>query len=94
LADFFLAAAAFVLATVALGLVRILGGPGRVDRIMAVQLLGSGSIAVLLLVAQANPVPGTIDVALVLALLAGFVSVAFVKAAARPAGEPPPPDRE
>jgi len=93
-ADFFLAAGAFILATVALGLFRILRGPGLADRIMAVQLLGSGGVAVLLLVAQANPTPGTKDVALVLGLLAAFVSVAFVKAAARSADDPPPPGRE
>jgi multicomponent Na+:H+ antiporter subunit F len=88
--NFFLAAAAFVLATVALGLVRVVRGPGRADRIMAVQLVGSGGIAALLLVARANPMPGTIDVALVLGLLAGFLSVAFVAAAVRPADDPPP----
>jgi multicomponent Na+:H+ antiporter subunit F len=81
MADFMIAAAVFVLATVALGLVRILRGPGRADRIMAVQLLGTGGIAVLLLVAPVIRMPGMIDVALVLALLAAFVSVAFVKAA-------------
>jgi multicomponent Na+:H+ antiporter subunit F len=46
-----------------------------------VQLLGTGGIAVLLLLAPAIRMPGMIDVALVLALLAAFVSVAFVKAA-------------
>ena len=81
MADFLLAAAGFVLAMVALGLVRILRGPGRADRIMAVQLLGTGGIAALLLLAPAVRMPGMIDVALVLALLAAFVSVAFVKAA-------------
>jgi multicomponent Na+:H+ antiporter subunit F len=81
MADFMIAAAIFVLATVALGLVRILRGPGRADRIMAVQLLGTGGIAVLLLLAPVIRMPGMIDVALVLALLAAFVSVAFVKAA-------------
>jgi multicomponent Na+:H+ antiporter subunit F len=81
MADFLLAAAGFVLAMVALGLVRILRGPGRADRIMAAQLLGAGGIAVLLLLARAIRMPGMIDVALVLALLAAFVSVAFVKAA-------------
>jgi multicomponent Na+:H+ antiporter subunit F len=87
MADFLLAAAAFVLAMVALGLWRILRGPGRADRIMAAQLLGTGGIAVLLLLAQAVPTPGMSDVALVLALLAAFFSVAFVKAAGRPAVE-------
>ena len=49
---------AFVLAMVALGLVRILRGPGDADRIMAAQLLGTGGIAVLLLLSQAMPDAG------------------------------------
>jgi multicomponent Na+:H+ antiporter subunit F len=89
MADFLLAAAGVVLAMVALGLVRILRGPARADRIMAVQLLGTGGIAVLLILAQAIPMPGMVDVALVLALLAAFVSVAFVKVASRPATNGP-----
>jgi multicomponent Na+:H+ antiporter subunit F len=80
MADFLLAAAAFVLAMVALGLVRIVRGPSPADRMMAAQLLGTGGVAVLLLLAQAVPMQGVVDVALVLALLAAFVSVAFVKA--------------
>jgi multicomponent Na+:H+ antiporter subunit F len=82
MAEFFVAAAGFVLAMVGLGLVRVLRGPERADRIMAVQLLGTGGIAVLLLLAAAVPLPGMVDAALVLALLAAFVSVAFVRAAA------------
>ena len=64
---------------VALGLVRILRGPGDADRIMAAQLLGTGGTAVLALVSEAMSLPAAVDVALVLALLAAFVSVAFVK---------------
>jgi len=79
MADFLLSAACFVLAMVALGLVRILRGPGDADRIMAAQLLGTGGTAVLLLVSEAMSLPAAVDVALVLALLAAFVSVAFVK---------------
>ena len=83
MAEFLLAAAGFVLATVAVGLVRILRGPGDADRIMAAQLLGTGGIAALLLLADATGVPGAVDVALILAVLAAFVSIAFVKGAAR-----------
>ena len=83
MADFLLAAAGFVLATVALGLVRILRGPSEADRIMASQLLGGGGIAALLLLAETMSVPAAVDVALTLALLAAFVSVAFVKGFAR-----------
>ena len=87
MADFLLAAAGFVLATVALGLVRILRGPGDADRIMAAQLLGTSGIAALVLLAEATGMPAAVDVALVLALLAAFVSVAFVKSAARSAAD-------
>ena len=83
MADFLLAAAGFVLAMVALGLVRILRGPSDADRIMAAQLLGTGGIAALLLLAEAAGTPAAVDVALILALLAAFVSVAFVTAAGR-----------
>ena len=79
MADFLIVAAGFVLATVAVGLVRILKGPGKADRVMAAQLLGTGGIAALLMLAQATNVPAALDVALILALLAAFVSVAFVK---------------
>ena len=83
MADFLLAAAAVVLALVALGLVRVARGPEEADRIMAAQLLGTGGIAVLLLLSEATSVPAAVDVALTLALLAAFVSVAFVKGATR-----------
>jgi multicomponent Na+:H+ antiporter subunit F len=83
MADFLLAAAGFVLAMVALGLVRILRGPTEADRMMAAQLLGSGGIAALLLAGTAR-MPEVVDVALTLALLAAFASVAFVTAAERP----------
>jgi multicomponent Na+:H+ antiporter subunit F len=82
-ADFLFAAAGLVLAMVALGLARILWGPGDADRIMAAQLLGTGGIAALLLLSEATSVPAAVDVALTLALLAAFISVAFVKVATR-----------
>ena len=80
--EFFGAAAVFVLAMVALGLVRILRGPTNADRVMAAQLLGTGGIAALLLVGEATVEPAIADVALTLALLAAFAAIAFVKAAA------------
>ena len=79
--DFLLGAGGFVLLVVALGLVRILRGPGDADRLMATQLLGTGGIAVLLLLGAAMNETTVLDVALTLALLAAFASFAFVKAA-------------
>lgn len=84
MAEFLLAAAVFVLATVAAGLVRVLRGPGEADRIMAVQLLGTGGIGVLLLVSEAIEASAAADVALVLALFAAFVTAAFVAGIGRP----------
>jgi multicomponent Na+:H+ antiporter subunit F len=86
--DFLLAASGFVLAMVALGLLRFLRGPTEADRMMAAQLLGSGGIAALLL-AGATRIPAMVDVALTLALLAAFASVAFVMGgSSSKAGEP------
>ena len=47
MAEFLLAAAGLIVATVAVGLVRILAGPADVDRTMAAQLLGTGGVATL-----------------------------------------------
>ena len=60
--DFLLAAAGFILFTVAVGLVRVLGGPSNADRMMAAQLLGTGGISSLLLVASATGMRGVDDV--------------------------------
>ena len=84
MAEFLVGAAGFVLAMVALGLVRVLCGPGDADRLMAAQLLGSGGIAALLLLAVGTGVPAAVDAALTLALLAAFASVAFVNSVPRP----------
>jgi len=69
--ELLLAAAGLIVLAVAVGLARILRG-SDVERLMAVQLLGTGGIAALLLIAYATDVPGVEDVALGLALLAAF----------------------
>lgn len=78
MSGFLFAAAAFVLATLALGLVRILRGPADADRMMAAQLLGTGGVAVLVLLSAATATPSLVDVALVLVLLAAFASLSLV----------------
>lgn len=89
MAELLLGAALLVLATVAAGLLRVLRGPGIADRVMAAQLLGTGGIAVLLLLAAATGTPGLIDGALILALLAAFATVALVRGAPGDGGGPP-----
>ncbi len=81
MAEALLPVALVILASVAAGLWRVLRGPGRSERLMAVQLLATGGIAVLLLLAAATGEAALLDVALVLALLGAFASVAFVLAA-------------
>jgi len=83
MADFLHSAAAFVVLMVALGLVRVARGPGRADRMMAAQLLGSGAVGALLLFGAASGDSAVFDVALTLALLSAFASIAFVKFAMR-----------
>ena len=79
MAEFLIAVAGFVLAMVTLGLLRILRGPADADRLMAAQLLGSGGVAALLLLATSIGVPAVVDVALLLALLAVFASIGFIR---------------
>jgi multicomponent Na+:H+ antiporter subunit F len=77
--EFLTTALGFILLMLALGLVRILRGPADADRMMAAQLIGTGGIAALLLLGAVTDVPAAVDVALTLALLATFASIAFVK---------------
>lgn len=81
MASFLFGAAGFVLTMVALGLLVILRRPAEVDHMMAAQLLGTGGVAVLVLLAAATKTPPIVDVALLLALFAAFAAVAFVRSA-------------
>ena len=89
MASFLFGAAGFVLAMVALGLIVILRRPAEVDHMMAAQLLGTGGVAILLLLAAATGTPPIVDVALLLALFAAFAAVAFVRSASDPESEVP-----
>jgi multicomponent Na+:H+ antiporter subunit F len=77
--EFLTGALGFILAMLALGLVRVLRGPNDADRMMAAQLIGTGGIAALLLLGAVTDAPAAVDVALTIALLATFASIAMVK---------------
>ena len=87
MAEFLLVAAGLVMATVAVGLARVLRGPTGAERMMAVQLLGTGGIAALLLTGAATGAAGVVDAALALALLAAFASVVFAQTAPPSGGD-------
>jgi len=76
--SFLFAVTALVFALLILGLVCVLKGSTLADRMMSAQLLGTNGIAALLLMATAVGEPAIVDVALALALLAAFASIAFV----------------
>ncbi len=71
--------AAILLLSIAAGLWRVVRGPTRADRLLAVQLFGTTGAAILLLLAHSQGQPALIEAALVLALLAAVVSAALVQ---------------
>lgn len=79
---FYVALAVFLLLNLVGGLLRILRGPTRADRMLAAQLFGTTGVAVLLVLAEATRLTPLRDVALVFALLAVVNAVVFVRGAA------------
>jgi multicomponent Na+:H+ antiporter subunit F len=79
LPDIHLAIALLLLATMSIGLIRVVIGPTPSDRMMAAQLLSTSGIGVLLMLAPVIAVPALIDVALVFALLAAVAIIAFTR---------------
>lgn len=88
MAEFLITMAGVVLAVVAVGLTRVLRGPTDADRMMAAQLLGSGSVAALLLLAMGLGA-AIVDAAVILALLAAFAVATFVSSV--PGADPTTP---
>ncbi len=89
MADYLVGVAIFILAVTALGLYRVLRANLAVERMMAVQLLGTGGAAILLLLGAASGTSAMVDVALLLMLLAAFSCAAFSLDWAAPgSGEP------
>lgn len=71
--------AAVLLITILVGLWRVVRGPTRADRLLAIQLFGTTGTAILLIMAHWQGQPALRDAALVLALLAAVVSAALVQ---------------
>jgi multicomponent Na+:H+ antiporter subunit F len=77
MAEFLVGSAVIILAINAFSLFRVLRAQARVERMMAVQLLGSGGAAMALLLGTASQSQPMADVALLLVLLAAFSGSAF-----------------
>ncbi len=62
-----------------IGLIRIFRGPTLEDRIMSVQLMGTTGVGILLILGLLLNMPASIDIALVLAMLAAISVVALTR---------------
>jgi multicomponent Na+:H+ antiporter subunit F len=71
--------ALFLLITLLGGLIRILRGPTRSDRMLAAQLFGTTGVAILLVLSAATGSSSLRDAALVFVILAAVNSVVFVR---------------
>jgi multicomponent Na+:H+ antiporter subunit F len=77
--DFLLALAAFLVLTLAGGLMRVARGPTRADAMLAAQLFATTGVGILLVLSEAMAAPSLRDVALAIALLTAIAAVAFVR---------------
>ena len=62
-----------------IGLIRIFRGPTLEDRIMSVQLMGTTGVGILLILGLLLDMPASIDIALVLAMLAAISVAALTR---------------
>jgi multicomponent Na+:H+ antiporter subunit F len=69
----------FLLLSLALGIIRALKGPSLEDRLISILLLGTGGVAILLLLSLSMQLPALLDVGLVLVLLAAVAAAAMTR---------------
>ena len=67
-----------LLVTVILGLGHVFRQPGRAESLLAALLFGSTGVALVLVLGKGLGLAGALDIALVFALLAAVLGVAFV----------------
>ena len=75
---FYLSAAVALLLTIVLSLGHVFRQPGRADSLLAALLFGSTGVALVLVLGKALGMERALDIALVFALLAAVLGVAFV----------------
>ena len=78
-----------LLTTLGIGLVRVWRGPTSGDRMLSVLLIGTTGVALLLVLSVINRSVATLDVALVLSVLAPIAVAAYVVARRPVAGQEP-----
>lgn len=68
-----------LLLSLLLGMIRALKGPSLEDRLMSIQLLGTGGVGILLLLSVSMRLEALLDVGLVLVLLAAVAAAAMTR---------------
>lgn len=71
--------ATFLLANLVLGFMRLRRGPAPADRLLALLLFGTISVAIVLLLAHAQGVAALSTVALLITVLAAIAAIAFTQ---------------
>ncbi len=71
--------AVLLLASIAVGLTRVVRGPTVTDAMLAALLIGTTGTAIALLFAITLDISSALDVAMTLAVLAAVIGVAFVR---------------
>jgi multicomponent Na+:H+ antiporter subunit F len=74
----YLVAATILLLTIVLGLGHVFRQPGRAESLLAALLFGSTGVALVLVLGKGLGLDRAVDIALVFALLAAVLGVAFV----------------
>ena len=74
----YLSAAVALLLTIVVGLAHVFRQPGRADGLLAALLFGSTGVALVLVLGKGLGVGRALDIAMVFALLAAVLGVAFV----------------
>lgn len=77
----YLLVATALLISIGAGMYPVLRGPTPGDRMLVIQLTGTATVAMLILLAEVMNTSALVDVALVLALLVAVTMIAFVRCA-------------
>jgi multicomponent Na+:H+ antiporter subunit F len=68
-----------LLLSLVLGMIRALKGPSLEDRLLSILLLGTGGVAILLLLSVSMQLTALLDVGLILVLLAAVAAAAMTR---------------
>ena len=75
----YLLIALILMATVVVGLLKVLFSSGTVEKLLALQLLVTTAVAVFLLLSSSHEDPALLDLALVTGLLTAIAAVGFIR---------------